>query len=329
MRLFCIGNGFDIHHGLKSKYKDFKLYLKENDFSLYEKLMVMYSFPDSDLIKQRHSPFIIGEYINEYDNFFWSDFENNLSVINTSFFEDTLSLNEAKLDGVENSDEEWRGEILYKSVDLYNKLQTAFNSWVKNLEKDINKVDTKKRTHYIFDFSSKNNIFNLNCEDFFIIFNYTHIIEEIYGIPRNNIIYPHGECGREFEVYPIFGHGDKTMIQKYKEKMINAKGDERVIYSWVIKYLYETMKDVRSIIKVVKSFLNNIPRVDTIVVFGMSFGDVDTPYFDMLNAKYPNVKWKVTYYNFTDYKRAKRKLSEIGVKKSKIKLINLKKRLFF
>ncbi|MCB8999333.1 MAG: hypothetical protein H6540_04595 [Bacteroidales bacterium] len=38
MKLYIIGNGFDIHHGIKSKYSDFKDYVEKNDKVLFDSL---------------------------------------------------------------------------------------------------------------------------------------------------------------------------------------------------------------------------------------------------------------------------------------------------
>lgn len=35
MRLYYIGNGFDLKHRMKTSYLDFKSYLKENERNLY------------------------------------------------------------------------------------------------------------------------------------------------------------------------------------------------------------------------------------------------------------------------------------------------------
>ena len=59
-RLYIIGNGFDLHHGLKSRYWDFKLYLENKDKDLLEKLEEYFS---SDSL--------------------WSDFEGTLEYLNT------------------------------------------------------------------------------------------------------------------------------------------------------------------------------------------------------------------------------------------------------
>ena len=40
--LFIIGNGFDIHYGINSRYSDYREWLKGYDFDLYNKLCLLY-----------------------------------------------------------------------------------------------------------------------------------------------------------------------------------------------------------------------------------------------------------------------------------------------
>ena len=50
--LYIIGNGFDIHHGIKSRYSDYREWLKEYDFDLYDKLCRLYDSIDEDISVQ-------------------------------------------------------------------------------------------------------------------------------------------------------------------------------------------------------------------------------------------------------------------------------------
>jgi len=60
-KLYIIGNGFDLHHGLKTRYCDFVSYLKKKNKELYCHLV---------------------HYINvESENKLWSDFEDNLAKL--------------------------------------------------------------------------------------------------------------------------------------------------------------------------------------------------------------------------------------------------------
>ena len=67
-RLYIIGNGFDIFHGVKSKYSDFKDYVEQNDYDLFEALE---------------------EYFNTDE--LWSDFEETLAYIDTEKIVDDAS----------------------------------------------------------------------------------------------------------------------------------------------------------------------------------------------------------------------------------------------
>ncbi|EKG1107896.1 hypothetical protein O1O41_004383, partial [Escherichia coli] len=48
MKLYVIGNGFDVHHGLDTRYTSFGLYLKNNYWETYELLLDYYGFADLD-----------------------------------------------------------------------------------------------------------------------------------------------------------------------------------------------------------------------------------------------------------------------------------------
>ena len=60
-KLYIIGNGFDIHHGLHCSFTDFRLWLKENRPEVYSQYKRIYSEVESDL---------------------WSDFEQCLFCFN-------------------------------------------------------------------------------------------------------------------------------------------------------------------------------------------------------------------------------------------------------
>ena len=64
--LYIIGNGFDIHHGIKSRYSDYREWLKEYDFDLYDKLCRLYDSIDED-------------------DGWWKSFEQHLSAISFDY----------------------------------------------------------------------------------------------------------------------------------------------------------------------------------------------------------------------------------------------------
>ena len=44
-------------------------------------------------------------------------------------------------------------------------------------------------------------------------------------------------------------------------------------------------------------------KIDAIKVYGMSFGEVDIPYFKMIKKMYPDTKWYITYFNDAERER--------------------------
>lgn len=61
--LYIIGNGFDLHHDIKSSYGHFSNWLRENDNTVYQEMINLY-----------------GEEIVNGD--WWNDFESNLGYLN-------------------------------------------------------------------------------------------------------------------------------------------------------------------------------------------------------------------------------------------------------
>ena len=58
-KLYVIGNGFDLHHGIQSSYFNFKDFLEENDPDVYN---------------------VVDTYFGNVKDFWW-DFEKNLALL--------------------------------------------------------------------------------------------------------------------------------------------------------------------------------------------------------------------------------------------------------
>lgn len=68
MKLYIIGNGFDIYHGINSRYSDFKNYVHVTDYELFQTLE---------------------KYFNTDE--LWSDFEETLAYIDADEIIDDAS----------------------------------------------------------------------------------------------------------------------------------------------------------------------------------------------------------------------------------------------
>ena len=106
--LFVIGNGFDLHHGFKTSYKNFYDYLK-GDESLFKRTCDLFW----------------GQ--NRREDQLWSDFEMAISGFNIdTFIPEYKQYNESIL-VFENSDNIEKEVAKWKDA-----LDQAFRQWIKN-----------------------------------------------------------------------------------------------------------------------------------------------------------------------------------------------------
>ena len=84
MKLYVIGNGFDVHHGLDTRYTSFGLYLKNNYWETYELLLDYYGFADLD-----------PDFPTTMSDPLWSEFETSMSLL------DKDSVLEANMDAIQ------------------------------------------------------------------------------------------------------------------------------------------------------------------------------------------------------------------------------------
>ena len=114
-RLYIIGNGFDIAHGIPCRYGDFRRYCEDNMPEMYEKLNRYYDGGDK----------------------LWSDFESELPNLNKDALFDWMTINNR------NWNQNWKGNYGFidevrNEVDYIEWLKSAFTEWIQSisLEKD-------------------------------------------------------------------------------------------------------------------------------------------------------------------------------------------------
>lgn len=300
MNLFIIGNGFDLAHGLKTKYEHFRDYLEEIDGFFLGSLEEMYGYSigsSSELIK----------------DYLWKDFEGNLSYIDeTSIIEQGEDI-ELGL--------EWEDIGVEDTLNLHWESQYKFiqalNEYVMKWIKGIN-INVQKNTDFI------------NAEDLFITFNYTLLLEEVYDVSKYNVLHIHGSVDED-DILPIMGHGNKDKIIETREIARNSKEKFREkqssIYNAIADYYERTLKDVNFHILTNDSFFRRLIDINSISIIGHSLGDVDMPYFkEIFENVSEDTIWNIYLYNDeeADREKCEEKIMSIGVKKDKIKIFNSK-----
>lgn len=286
--LYVIGNGFDLYHHIKSKYSDFHKWLSDNEIDLL---------------------FQIEEILNVSKEDWWYQFEKNLGNIDLYEFISRITFenrpNYGSDDFVESDIYKGHEHAEKELLNLFNDIKISLYNWAKTLEKG----NPEKRMSLAKDNS------------FFINFNYTKTLEDLYGINHEQILHIHG-CIDEDNNNLVLGH-NKTE-QKLFNKMEKSKIKEPIglteeqyeewqddhsedflfdiVQEGVINSVLKIKKPVDSIIKANHSLFESLSYVEKIFIYGFSFSDIDTPYIDRIIEciDKKKVRWEISWHNEND-----------------------------
>jgi hypothetical protein len=262
MTLYIIGNGFDIHHGYKTSYLDFKNYLQTHSFLV--------------------GGIDLANYFNMYDTEMWTDFENELEFIDfeeeVSYFTDDISLEmeDKAFDRAMSRNSALQESFEEASRTMRSVLCTALSDFVCKMT-DKNK---SPKDHF-------NNLFKTN--DVFLTFNYTKILENIYNIKNSNICHIHGIA------YPSLSdkddidntYGDSTIVFGHANTLQNQNSSQEHDYNpfkptECLKQVNQTLTKNFQISSLVR-FIETNSNFDTIEIIGHNLGIVDRKYFEEIN----------------------------------------------
>ena len=295
-KLFIIGNGFDIAHGLPTKYSDFQNYLINKYPEASDENLVV---PQSSIMPNGEERYDDNEVVGfllkiisetEATGEAWKDLEITLGHLEFVEYFDTLNW-------CDDDDNEWHK--VYRNEDIAANIchvvpmiKEYFSNW----------IDTIK----IFHAKSKINFSNLIDldRDFFLTFNYTETLEQIYKV--KNVYHIHGKRGGKL----IIGHGNNTdYYESYMSRHIGAE-------NYLCELQEEMKKDTQSIITQNKELFIKLGKVDKIYSYGFSFSDVDMAYIrELCNmSKTENIVWYFNDYDKDKYETFKDKLVQCGFK---------------
>lgn len=156
--LYIIGNGFDLHHGLKTRYLDFRDYLKKDKkhSDLLNLLARNFNLPQNDGEKQ------------------WNIFEEYIKYSNSLPFQKGSPLNT-------NTKDEYC-DILAAEIGKINEgLDPAFYDWIQSIENELKRKCLKNKEKSLIWENS-----------LYLSYNYTDVLERFYNISHENIFHIHG-----------------------------------------------------------------------------------------------------------------------------------------
>ena len=311
-KLYIIGNGFDLNHGLKTNYTDFKAWLKNYKPEIYNIILELYQIDD-----------------NEDTNSWWSMFESHL--VDFDVYEEIIEL--TKEYNIDYGSDDFRESDRYvgsieaerKFEKLMKNILIHFNDWVNSLS----------------PLSIENKMINIDKEALFINFNYTQTLETIYGVPQERVYHLHGKQGdnnyvlghgRSFEYInkrirdnnaPPKGLSEEELYEWYSDNYNEAY--ENIVESTTAKF-YSYKKDVDGIIETHSEVFAKLSDVREIYIYGFSFSDIDNPYIKKIidcNQKKDVLSFEISWYHNQDIINMTKFFSSIGFSEKQIKLIKL------
>jgi hypothetical protein len=317
-KLYIIGNGFDLHHELDTKYTSFGLFLKKNFTDIYVQLIEYYGFSE---LRYPYQP--------SPDDALWSDFENSLALL------DVDTVLEAHRDSIANPgsadfrDRDWGTfaiDIETVVATLTVNLFSAFKDFILQVQYP-NSIDTLKLL--------------LDKDSIYLSFNYTDTLERFYQVKHENILYIHGKASLDTDDL-ILGHAqDPSNFNEEVEKPPENLSEEE-LEQWeeymsdnynlsfelgkheIESYFADTFKPTDQVIEENLPFFNQLNKVEEVFVLGHSLSNVDMPYFEKIKSNIGNKpSWTATYFGDGQRNTHKTTLINLGIKIENIRLISM------
>lgn len=277
-RLYVIGNGFDIHHCIDSKYWDFKKWVQKNR-------------KDSNLIGLMDTFF-------SNDREFWGDVENSLGEYDeegvTDFCEPE-NPEDFKYDHPGQWQDGLEGSIPWVFGQTMDDFRDAFDAWVRSI--DISDIEPD---------------LTLPQAAKYLTFNYTETLEATYRIPKENVLHIHGSRiipGDEF----VIGHGNiRDVDAPFRDEGVLLPYQNA--YSEVIRIMNEWAKAPESIIEKNEVFFQSLKTTKAVCIMGLSYNDIDMPYLKKIASSVSaDCKWWLYYFTKDDFEKAKSSVGGLGI----------------
>lgn len=264
-KLLVIGNGFDLHHGIPSRFSDFGRSVAASEPNIV-RLIDEYLFVDED---------------------FWNCFEARLATFdadNVIEYAEQFLVSYGAGDWSDAFHHDFEYEIQQIVDGLSRRLHTRFAKWIRSLP--------------IPDAGAAPLVRCVDPEARFLTFNYTPTLQRLYGVPDRNVLHIHGRSSDPDDEI-VLGHGWKRNVEDMLAREVNENTDTRIAggYRLIDEYFADTFKPTERIVERYRAEFDSLGDVTEVIVLGHSLADVDTPYFREVIARTPaSTTWTVSCY---------------------------------
>ncbi|EHD2261712.1 bacteriophage abortive infection AbiH family protein [Vibrio cholerae] len=293
MKLYIIGNGFDLYHKIPSSFQHFKDFVFSSNQELFD---------------------AVERYLPVSNN--WSDLESALADVDV----DEIIESALKFLAPDNSEDwgdgylhDYKYEIENTVSVLSQVLLEQFRYWLLTLE--IPNKDELCISPIVLDRNAK-----------FLSFNYTNTLKIIYLTNDEEVIHIHGKIEDEYSDI-VLGHSwSPSDIRSLNEVSDVDNMDARIVEGNNIldRYFQDTFKPVDEIIDKFNDFFESLEEVNEIYILGHSLSQVDFEYFEKVQKSVSQeAQWCASYYSESEINRHMSVLLKLGVAKEKMHLFRL------
>lgn len=265
--LVIIGNGFDIHHGLKTGYADFRNYLIRNgNANFVKQLELCFQSEYYDEIEGRHN-FLL-----------WSDLE--------------AAIGGYDIDSIYHELTDWIQVDFEHMIQSAAQYEDSPNDFLAPLMEDL----PGKMGLWISEVSLHGVVADVDLprDAKYISFNYTTVLEDIYRIPEDKILHVHGVIGGTEEL--VVGHRVYTDESEAFEEGAPIFQDEAK--KSIIGIMNERRKPTEEIISKNRLFFKSLQDTTDIYVYGHSYSMVDKAYYEEIRKNVNlETKWHLGYHD--------------------------------
>lgn len=286
--LVIIGNGFDLHHGLNTRYTDFKNYLLNNDLELLEALENNFG-------------------LDRNNDYLWNCFEDKLKHCTSIPYDQNVPVSK---ETAETEISILIGQIFY----IDSNLNQRIFDWISEIQQnEISSV-----------LSCKEPIL-MGSDSLFLSYNYTTVLEDCYGISESRIFHIHGKFSQD-NPEPLFvGFGDINfdVLEVYQKNIVpidtrdgkglytmDLKGRESGLSSCFsnencsqLEYFF-TNRNKTAFLSNVDLYnfnvkiLRKLNKVNKVIILGLSLGTSDVLSLKLLRDKLgDDVHWYIGLYS--------------------------------
>lgn len=280
-KIYIIGNGFDLHHSLKTKYSDFKEFLEEKNKVLVQKIDSVFSEKGykNDEVK------------------LWSTLEEmliSLSYIDDDeIFQESFDNSEDDMDRASYwHDPKFNADKIAEDLLIPLEMKKHFDEWIETINIESIKKDYK---------------LSLSKKSYYLCFNYTDTLQRKYNIPESQVLHIHGKKGQDYilghngaEELPFKGNlwypyenEDGELTSDEDIRTVEVKESINDTYSSLFRQYY---KNSIKLIDEYKEWFKKFQFVNKVIIMGLSFGQEDMIYFKKIVELVPSTCKFIIYY---------------------------------